>query len=392
MKITKITAYLVKAPTTYDVGGDSKIADRLPQSNYYRLNAYPQLYSDFSEALIVRIDTDEGLSGWGETQAPVAPEVPQTLIRTVLGPALLGRCPLDVNVRFSDMYETMRVRGHWSSYQVDAIAGLDTALWDLRGQATGLSISRLLGGRYRETLPCYVSGLRKKNRGARVEEAIAYRERGFAGIKPFLGYGVRADSEEIAGLRAALGPAALIMVDALWRYDHGAAVRVGRACEDADVAFFEAPLAPEDIRGHARLAAELDVAIAVGEPLRTRAQFVDWLAADAMDICQPDVMRNGVSESHKIAILAEAMNRPVAYHTGCVTAIGMAATFQCAAAIPNFLIQELQPVMFDLFNPWLKEPLSFAYGDIVVPDKPGLGIEIDEDRMMRDVVGCIEIA
>lgn len=392
MKITGVVCYIVKAKTKYDIGGNSRVADRLPNSDYYRLNTYPQLYSDYSEALVVRVDTDEGLSGWGETQAPIAPEVPLTLIEKILGPALLGRSPLDTNTRYADMVETMRVRGHWGGYQIDAVAGLDTALWDIRGKAADLPISRLLGGRYRETLPCYVSGLRKKQREARAEEAIEYRERGFAGVKPFLGSGLRADGEEIYALRDALGPDMQIMVDALWRYDHGSAVRLGRVCEEAGVSFFEAPMAPEDIRGHARLAADLDVAIAVGEPLRTRAQFIDWLSADAMDVCQPDVMRNGVTESWKIAMLAEAMNRPVAYHTGCVTAIGMAATFHCAAAIPNFLVQEFQPVMYDIFNPWLKTPLSFLNGEILVPDGPGLGIEIDETRMMRDVVGKVEIA
>jgi galactonate dehydratase len=290
------------------------------------------------------------------------------------------------------MYETMRVRGHWTSYHVDAIAGLDTALWDLRGKASGLSVSEVLGGRYRETLPCYVSGLRRKSADERIAEARDYRARGIAGIKLFLGYGLRSDTAEVEALRDAVGPEMRLMADGLWRCDFSEAVKFGRVCERLDVDFFEAPLAPEDIQGHARLARELDVAIAVGEPLRTRFQFMDWLLADALDICQPDVMRNGITESYKIAAVAEAMNKPVAFHTGCVTAIGMAATFHLAAACPNFYIQEFQPVMFETFNPWLIEPLSFRNGEIVVPVGPGLGIEIDEERFRRDVVDEVEIS
>jgi D-galactarolactone cycloisomerase len=391
VKITKITAHAVKSGVGYQIGGRSRIGERLPKSDYYRLASHPQLYSDFSEALVLEVETDEGLVGWGETQAPIGPEIAQTIVQRLLGPAILGRDPLDTDCRFTEMYETMRVRGQSTGYQLDAMAGLDTALWDIRGRAAGLPISRLLGGRYRETLPCYVSGLRRKDIGERLEEAIGYRERGIAGVKPFMGYGVRQDCADVAAIREAIGPDMQLMVDAMWRYSFPQAVRVGRALEEADVAFFEAPLAPEDIHGHARLAAELDVAIAVGEPLRSRFQFMDWLRADAMDICQPDIMRNGITESMKVAVLSEAMNRPVAFHTGCVTAIGMAATFHLAAAASNFLIQEYQPVMFETFNPWLEEPLRFAGGEIVVPDGPGLGISINRDRFLRDVASSVTV-
>ena len=103
-------------------------------------------------------------------------------------------------------------------------------------------------------------------------------------------------------------------------------------------------------------------------------------------------MRNGISETFKIATMAEALNKPVAPHTGTVTVVGMAATYQVAAAIPNFYIQEFQLVMFDSFNPWLRQPLAMKDGQLVVPDGPGLGIEIDEARFLRDVTGKIEIA
>jgi galactonate dehydratase len=151
------------------------------------------------------------------------------------------------------------------------------------------------------------------------------------------------------------------------------------------VEFFEAPLYPEDIEGHRKLARDLDIAVAVGEPLRTRFQFLDWIKAEALDVCQPDLMRNGISETYKIAILAETYNIPVALHVGAVTAVGMAATWQTAAALPNFYIQEFQPKMFAAFNPWLVEPLRLEQGQIVVPTGPGLGITLAEDRFAQDV-------
>jgi D-galactarolactone cycloisomerase len=357
-----------------------------------RFRPYPQLYSRRSESLIVRVETEDGIVGWGECQAPIGPEVTQSVVRNVLGPAVLGLPALDTNVRYTEMYETLRVRGHMTGFLVDGIAGIDTALWDIRGKAAGLPVSKLLGGRYRETLPCYLSGLRRKPRSARLEEAAEFTARGISGVKMYMGFGVREDAAEIEALRERLGPDVKIYVDGVWKYDYSDAVKLGRVCEKHDVDFLEAPMVPEDIEGHARLARELDVAVAIGEPLRTRFQFQPWFVRDAFDVAQPDVMRNGISESHKIAMVAEAFNKPVALHTGTVTTVGLAATFQVAAAIPNFLTQEWQPVMFEEFNDWLVEPIAMRDGEIVVPTGPGLGIEIDEDRFMKDVVGEVELA
>ncbi|MBM3596822.1 MAG: mandelate racemase/muconate lactonizing enzyme family protein [Alphaproteobacteria bacterium] len=386
MKIAAITTYVVKAGKRYEIGGGSRDGEALPDSGYFRFHPYPHLYSQRSEALVVRVDTTEGVSGWGEAQAPIAPEVAETIVRLILAPVVLGRPAVETNSRYIDMYEAMRVRGHGGGFYVDAIAAIDTALWDIRARAAGLSLSTAIGGRLRERLPCYASGLRRPTAEERTEEAKAHVGNGISGLKLFLGHGLERDAEAIALIRAAVGPRVRLFVDALWRYDYPSAVRLGRICEQHKVDFLESPLLPDDIEGHANLARELDVAIAVGEALRTRFQFTPWLQRGAIDICQPDVMRNGVSEACKIAVLAESLNKPVAYHTGCTTAIGLAATYHLAAAIPNFYIQEYQPVMLDTFNAWLKEPIRLSGGEIVVPSGPGLGIELDEERMRRDVV------
>ena len=127
---------------------------------------------------------------------------------------------------------------------------------------------------------------------------------------------------------------------------------------EADVAFFESPIAPEDVVGHRELVRSLDLPVAVGEPLRTRHQFVPWLAQRAMDVAQPDLMRNGVGETLAIATLASAHHVPVALHTGVVTSIGMAASWQVAAALPNFVVQEFQPVMLETFGHLVEEGLT----------------------------------
>lgn len=390
MKITSVSAYAVKSKVRYQPAGQVSVQNRLPGSDYQRFAPYPQLYSARSEALVVRVGTDEGITGWGETQAPIAPEIAQTIIQKVVGPAVLGQDPLATNVRFMEMYGTQRVRGQGGGYQLDAIAGVDTALWDIRGKAAGCSVADLLGGRFRDELPCYVTGLRGRTLAERLDEARGWAERGI-GVKAFLGFGVHEDAREIEAIREAVGDDARLFVDGVWGYSLPEAVRVGRVYERNGVEFFEAPLAPEDVNGHARLAQTLDIAIAVGEPLRTRYQFMPWFESGALAIAQPDVMRGGISEVMKIATVAEAFNVDVALHTGCLTVVGMAATWQTAAAIPNLLIQEYQPVMFDTFNHWLTEPLKERDGRLLVPGGPGLGLDIDMSRFEEDVDSVVTV-
>jgi galactonate dehydratase len=390
MKITSITAYAIKAGVRYQPAGQQVPTGQLPGSDYLRLAPHPQLYSQRSEAVVVRVDTDDGITGWGECQAPVAPEVVQAIIERVIGPAVLGQDPAATSVRFEDMFGTMRVRGQNGGYQLDAIAGVDIALWDIRGKAAGLSISELIGGRFTDELPCYVTGLRGKTAEERQDEAARWAAEG-VGVKPCLGFGLAEDVAELERIRAAVGDDGRLMVDALWSYPVPEAIRLTRTLARLGIELFEAPLAPEDVAGHARLVAAGDVAIAVGESLRTRHAFLPWLQAAALDIAQPDVMRNGISETIKIAALAETFNIGVALHTGCLTVIGMAATWQTAAALPGTLVQEFQPVMLETFNPWLTEPLELWAGRLVVPAGPGLGITLDEHRLSLDAHSVITV-
>lgn len=386
MKITAITTFVVKASRRrYEIGSGARDGRQLPHSDYFRYEPFPQLYSQNSEALVVRIDTDAGISGWGEGQAPIAPEIIEQVVLRILGPIVLGRSPLEVGLRGNEMLEAMRIRGQSAGLYVDAVAAIDTALWDIRAKAAGMSLAEALGGQFRPRLACYASGLRATTPEGRLEEARAHIDAGVSGVKLFLGHGLGRDEAAIEATRRAIGKDGGLYIDAMWRYDLGSATTLGRICEANRVGFLESPIAPEDLEGHVTLARQLDVAVAIGETLRTRLQFVPWLRHEALDVCQPDLMRNGVSETWRIATLAEAFNRPVALHTGCTTAVGLAATYQVASALPNFLIQEYQPVMLDVFNDWLRSPIALAEGEIVVPQGPGLGIDIDDDKMRGDV-------
>lgn len=392
MKISSIAAHVVKAEKKYGIQGRAVETPRFPGSDYMHYEPYLELYSTKTEAVVVVITTDDGTVGYGEAQAPIGPEVVQVIIERVLGPTLLGKDPLDTGVRFHEMYSSLRARGQTTGFQMDAIAAIDIALWDIKGKVADLSVAQLLGGSFRSSLPCYVSGsLLAATPEERAEEAARHVEGGIAGVKVYLGFGLEGDEQEIAALSTTLGGRTRIMADMLWRYDLPQSLQVGRMLESYGVEFMEAPMIPEDVESHAHLAESLDMAIAIGEPLRTRHQFLPWFRQQALDICQPDPMRCGISETHKIAELAETFNKSVALHNGVVTVIGMAASWQIASAIPNFHIQEYQPQLLNTFGPWLREPLQIDKGELVVPTGPGLGISLDEDRLMEDVVSTVTV-
>ncbi len=377
MQITHVEAIPVriKREEAY-LGGLPAGADR---EAYFLRPPYRALYSAYFETAFVKISTADGIFGWGEALAPVAPEVVQQIIEQLLAPALIGRNPLDVNVLWNVMYDLMRERGYYGGFMLDAISACDIALWDLCGKILGQPVHQLLGGAFRDEIPCYVSGLPRPTAEERVDLAQTYTEQGFDAFKLAAGHGVRADVKSVAALRDALGEDATLLLDAHWVYSLDEAVHLGHALADLGAGFFEAPINPEDVESHAQLAAAVAVPVAIGETERTRYQFRPWLTQKAADILQPDVGRAGISEVFKIASLAEAFNVKMAPHLSVGLGICIAATIQVAAAIPNLYLLEYQPPVFEIANALLESPLVCRDGCYEVPSGAGIGVALDEN-------------
>ena len=379
MPITKIEAIPVriKREEAY-LGAAPRGAD---ENAYFLRPPYRALYSRYLETAFVKITTDDGVFGWGEALAPVAPQVVCAIVEQLLAPALMNRDPLDGNALWNVMYDLMRERGYYGGFMLDAISACDTALWDLRGKLLGQPVYKLLGGAFREQVPCYVSGLPKPTAAERVELAQEYVEEGYSAFKLAAGHGVRADTASVKALRDSLGDDATLLLDAHWVYTLDEAVQLGHALAALDVGFFEAPINPEDVEGHAQLAAAVPVPIAHGETERTRYQFRPWLTQSAAQILQPDVGRAGISETVKIASMAEAFNTLVAPHLSVGLGICIAATIHAAAAIPNLYLLEYQPPVFEAANMLLETPLECAAGFYAIPESPGLGVSLDEKKV-----------
>lgn len=378
MLITRIDIYIYKYAHHYRLRGVEDTPRRIADTDYFFDPYGRHSYSRRAEACLVKITTDEGLAGWGEAQAPLLPEMAGMVVQKLFGPFLIGMNPLARECIYDQLYHINNVRGHGSGFTVDAIAAIDVALWDIAGRHYGASIAELAGGPFTDRLSAYVSGLRQPTLEAQCDAARQYAKEGHAGVKLFLGRGLKEDIPIIRAIREATGPAFSLFCDCLWRYRLDEAIRLGRILDQEGYGWIEAPLAPEDVAGHRALAQALDTPVAVGEPLRTAYEFLPWLEREALEIAQPDVMRAGVTAARKIAALAEARRIPVAPHAGMGTGVGMAATWQFAASIPNFLIQEFQLELMEQANEILTPPLETDQGTLVVSDRPGLGVEVNE--------------
>lgn len=351
-----------------------------PQA-YFLRPPYRALYSAYFETVFVKLSTADGMVGWGEALAPVAPEVVQQIVEQLLAPVLLDSNPLDGNVLWNAMYDLMRERGYYGGFMLDAISACDIALWDLRGKMLEQPVYQLLGGAFRERVPCYVSGLPKPTAAERVALAQEFVAQGFSAFKLAAGHGVLADAASVKALRDALGAEAALLLDAHWVYTLDEAIQLGQRLEELSVGFFEAPINPEDVAAHAQLAAAVAVPIAHGETERSRYQFHPWLLQRAADILQPDVGRAGISETIKIGAVAESFNVKMAPHLSVGLGICIAATIHTAAALPNLYLLEYQPPVFEIANLLLEAPLHCAAGYYEIPEAPGLGVAIDEARL-----------
>lgn len=378
MRISEIGSYPIKLRHDVPYLGPMPEPSEPDEDAYQVRPPWRSLYSSRFETLLVRVTAEDGTSGWGEALAPVGPEVAAAIVERLLAPTLVGTDLDGPRPAWSRLRALMRERGHLVGHQADAMAAVDIALWDLTGRLTGRTVADLLGGAFRRHIPVYISGLPYATDDERAAAAAQWAARGVERVKLHLGHGVTADLSTVDAIRSA-APGVTVAVDAHWAYGLSDAIRLGRALEARDVLFLEAPLAPEDIAGHARLARQVGVPIAVGEALRNRYEFDSWLAARALGIAQPDVARTGITEAAVIGELAMARHTPVAPHHSVGLGVALAAGLHVCAAVEEVPFFEFQPTTFEVAQRILSTPLPGGPNGFDLPSGPGLGIEVDRD-------------
>jgi len=341
---------------------------------------------------VVRVTTESGLIGYGEAKAPVAPRVVKTIIDELLAPLVIGADARDIVVLWERMYAGMRVRGHKAGFYLEAISGIDIALWDLAGKKIGAPVHQLLGGAFRNPVRVYASGLPALdiNAGdeafaALAEEAAAIQAQGYTGLKMAIGKGFAGDVRSVRAVREKLGDNFHIYADAAGVYDRALALKLGRELEALNVGWFEMPIFPEDVEGYGELARELTIPIAL-DSLMTRYETLEFLRRGGLDVVQPDVCRaGGITECRRIAELADSFGVAFAPHISIGSVIHFAASAHLASAMPNTLTSEYWIGDNPLGNNLLEEPLKLEQGYMHTPTEPGLGLRFNEDAL-RNVV------
>ena len=336
-------------------------------------------------ATIVEIFTDEGIIGVGECLTRLSPLTTRSIVGEILRPILIGADSLDVEVLWEEMFSSMRTRGHHKGFMIEAISGVDIALWDIIGKALDLPIYKLLGGCYRDKIKIYASSLLFKDTEVLVKEATELVEEGYSAIKLKIGQGLQKDIKNIKAIRKAVGDDIQFMVDANSAFDASTAIKLARELEEYDIFWFEEPVPPDDIDGYAKITKASRVPIAAGESEFTRFGFKDLITRGGVSIIQPDVSRaGGISECKKITAIANAYNLPYSPHTGASGAVNIAASLQLAAGISNFLVFEYMYPPNPLRENILQEPLPEPKnGYIEISDEPGLGIELDRKAVSK---------
>lgn len=335
---------------------------------------YNTIYSSCLETTIVKVTAEDGTVGWGEAQAPVLPEVAETIINRLFAPLLCGGTIAPLAVQ-QTLYEAMRARGHFGGFYVDAMSAIDCALWDIAGKRAGVPVYHLLGGPVREKIPVYISGLVGQSIEQQLADARQYVSAGYRSFKVFAPGPADQCVELVRRLREEFHDSIEIFVDALWRLDEHGALQLAESLATHGVGWLESPLAPEDIEGHRRLAERSPVPIAAGECYRTRFECLPWLKRRAVHFLQPDIGRSGISEGLAIASLAAAFSTPVSIHLSIALGPQIAAAVHAAAAMPNLRYCELNPhVLKVAATGWELAGYPTADG-FSLPVSPGLGAE-----------------
>ena len=343
------------------------------------------------DAFIVRIDTDEGVSGYGE--ADTSPSVAQAFVdmpashSMLVGmrQTLLGRDPFDVEPIWHDLYETTAHAGTRAA-AVHTISAIDIALHDLVGRALGQPVYRLLGGRFRDSVRVYASALMPATPDEVRRHVTAQVERGHRALKlgwgP-LGFDARRDVELVAAAREAAGPDVDVMIDIgrRWQFKH--ALEMSRRLRRVR------PLLARGAavgRRHRRLPPLCELSplkIAAAEHEATIWSFRDWMVRGGLDVVQPDLARcGGFSQGRRIAQAAFELGRecvPHAFSTGIL----IAASLQMVASMPGGSYCEYTVAESHDALDVLASGFEFAHGFVRVPSGPGLGIEIDEQKLAR---------
>lgn len=347
--------------------------------------------ADTRATCIVEIVCEDGTTGWGECFGPARLNA---AVVNAFRPLLLGQDALATERIWQQLYSHFRDQGQ-KGLVVTALSGVDIALWDIKGKRFGAPIHRLMGGPLRTSVAAYATGTYRRDSGDPLEyiteEVAGYVREGFGAVKLKIGFGLEEDIALTRAVRETIGPKVGLMLDANHGYDALEAISLGRSVAPLDIGWLEEPVVPDDLGSYEEVRRGQPVPVAGGECEFTRWGFREVLLRRAMDIIQPDTCAaGGLSECKKIADMANAFGVRYLPHVWG-TGIGLAAALQLLAVLPHNPprhtprepLLELDRSEHPFRQAVLKTPIEHSAGVVRVPDRPGLGIDVDRAALER---------
>ena len=323
---------------------------------------------------LVLVHTDTGAVGIGSGYSH--PGLMELVLQHQLAPFLQGEDPTQVEALWEKMYRITRWYGRKGA-AMTAVGALDTALWDLRGQAAGQPVWRLLGGQ-RNTCPAYASALLWNDVDALAAEAARHIENGFRRVKMRLGRSSEYDVAAVQAVRQAIGPDNDMLVDGSMRYNNQTAREMAAQLETHSAFWFEEPFEPENLEAFTSLRQDVRVPLAAGENEFGLQGFKELIRNQAVDIVQPDASRcGGITETKRVADAAQAAGLRVATHSWS-DALAIVANAHVISNAPNGITVEVDQTGNPLVEQLLNEPLEITDGQLALSEAPGLGVSLNQ--------------
>lgn len=374
-RIVSVETFIVTVPRDTPYLGPLTEGECVNTRGYVVRKGNGTIYPTVDRSVVVRLTTEGGLEGWGETYGLAAPRATCEIINDLLAPVVMSAEALEPGTLWERLYGLMRVRGCAGGFYGDALAAIDIALWDLHAQAAECPLRELLGTTLHQSIPGYVSGLPAATLQERVDLARAMYRDGHRTFKFAAVVSHEGIVAEMAALRSALGDDAEILVDLHWKFGTDDAIALAHALAPYRPGFIEAPVAPEDVVGLARVGRESPVPLAAGEEWFTEYEVRSRLAAGSLAFIQPEMGHSGITQFIRIAELAQSHGCRLAPHATIGIGIFLAASLQVAATQPHLWRHEWQHSIFGRNLRLLEGDMGYADSAYRLPSGPGLGVK-----------------
>lgn len=356
----------------------------------------------------IKVETDEGIYGWGEASLGTNEQSLEGMVAD-LKRLIIGRNPFEIEKMLFEVYRDIYWKGGPVLYS--ALSGIEMAMWDIMGKAMNVPIYTFFGGKLRDKVKMYANAwfvgaktpeqfaMRAKQTVALGVKALKFDPFGFSHMtieNSQLSY----SSEIVGAVREAIGKDNDILIECHGRFNPTTALKISREMEQYNTMLMEEPCPPDYMDSMAKVTARSNVPISGGERIYGKYSFMEYLEKDCVDILQPDIFHcGGMLEGKKVAAMAEAKHKSVSFHNPSGP-VSNAAILQLAATVPNFLIHEIMLTDCSFRLSVSNEEVVFEDGYIKIPDKPGLGIDLNEDviksrpykpRNLRHYTGTVTV-